>query len=64
LMENFVFIPFDRSLTKIAARIRREAKVKFPDAAIAATALFTQTALVTRNVKDFRKINSIFLQEI
>lgn len=64
LTENFVFIPFDRSLTKIAAQIRREAKVKFPDAAIAATALFTQTALVTRNVKDFQKIQSLFLQEI
>ncbi len=56
LEENFIFVPFDRSVARIAARLRRETKLKFPDAAIAATALFTHTPLVTRNIKDFRRI--------
>lgn len=64
LAENFVFIPFDRNTTNIAADIRRETKVKFPDAAVAATAIFTNTTLVTRNIKDFRKIPKLFLKEL
>lgn len=57
--ENFASIHFDRRIARIAASIRREAKIKFPDAAIAATALYTRTPLVTRNVRDFRKVPSL-----
>lgn len=64
LVENLVFIPFDRNMTSIAADIRRETKVKFPDAAIAATALFTKTTLVTRNTKDFRRVPGLSVQEV
>ena len=56
LAENFFSIAFDRMLARIAAGIRRTAKIKFPDAAIAATALSTHTPLVTRNLRDFKKI--------
>lgn len=56
LEENFAFLPFDRATARIAADLRRDAKIKLPDAAIAASALITQTPLVTRNVKDFSKI--------
>ncbi len=56
LEENFTFIPFDRQIARIAADIRRKTKIKFPDAAIAATALYTRTPLVTRNQQDFKKI--------
>jgi len=44
LEENFTSISFDRSIARIAAKIRAEKKIKFPDAAIAATALATHTA--------------------
>lgn len=64
LSGNFVFIPFDRSLTTIAADVRRLSRLKFPDAAIAATALLTGTPLVTRNVKDFCKVASLTVYEI
>ena len=56
LVENFFSVPFDRTLARIAAAIRRTAKIKFPDAAIAATALYTHTPLVTRNLRDFKNI--------
>lgn len=64
LEENFTSIPFDRTIARIAAAIRRDAKMKFPDAAIAATALFTRTPLVTRNLRDFRKIKEISLYHL
>lgn len=59
LEENFTPIAFDRNLARIAAAIRRETKIKFPDAAIAATALFTHSPLVTRNQRDFRHIPNL-----
>jgi predicted nucleic acid-binding protein len=35
-----------------------------PDSAIAATALFTETQLITRNVRDFKHIPELALREI
>jgi len=54
--ENFTSISFDRNIARIAADIRRKTKIKFPDAAIAATAIYSHSAVVTRNQKDFNKI--------
>lgn len=59
LEENFTSITFDRPMARIAAKIRRKLKIKFPDAAIAATAIYTQTPIVTRNQKDFLKVPEI-----
>jgi predicted nucleic acid-binding protein len=56
LEENFISIPFDREVARIAAKLRRDYRLKFPDAAIAATAIFTNTTLVTRNIRDFKRI--------
>ena len=56
LEENFVFVSLDRPLARLAARIRVNTRIKFADASIAATALFTNTPLVTRNVRDFKKV--------
>jgi predicted nucleic acid-binding protein len=44
LEKNFASLPFDRPIARLAADIRRTVKIKFPDAAIAATALFTHTS--------------------
>lgn len=61
LAENFISVPFDRPVMRLAAEMRRTVKIKLPDAAIAATALFTHTPLLTRNYKDFRKIKKLRL---
>ena len=59
LEENFTTIPFDRQLSRLTASIRRQNKMKLPDAIIAATAILTRTALVTRNERDFNKIREL-----
>jgi len=56
LETHFSSVAFDRTVARIAAVIRRDTKIKFPDAAIAATALSTNTPLITRNVRDFKRI--------
>ncbi|MFZ2804526.1 MAG: type II toxin-antitoxin system VapC family toxin [Patescibacteria group bacterium] len=64
LGENFISIPFDRTLARISGEIRRDSRLKFPDAAIAATALFTRTPLVTRNTKDFKRLKDLPLIQL
>ena len=56
LEENFVTISFDRTIARIAGSLRARTKIKFPDAVIAATALAVRSPVVTRNVKDFRRV--------
>ena len=64
LEENFAAIPFDRAIARIAADLRRRVKVKFPDAAIAATTLYTRTPLVTRNVRDFKHVPGLQIMTV
>lgn len=64
LEENFTSIPFDRTIARIAAEIRRTTRIKTPDAAIAATAYFTHTPLLTRNIRDFRKVQNLPIRKI
>lgn len=59
LEENFIFIPLDRPLIRLAAGLRAKTNIKFADATIAATALFTSTSLATRNVRDFKNIATL-----
>ncbi len=61
LEENFIFIPLDRPLVRRAADLRARTKIKFADATIAATALFTNTPLATRNIRDFKDIAALTL---
>jgi predicted nucleic acid-binding protein len=61
---------FLRSLTCVAlteavldraTQIRRDYRVRLPDAMIAACAIETDSILVTRNVEDFQRINRLNL---
>lgn len=62
LQENFIILPFDEARASQTAKIRRTLpSIKIPDAAIAALAQETNTPLVTRNIKDFRKVKDITL---
>lgn len=58
-LESLNFVPLDRPISRLSAGVRRVTGMKFPDAAIAATALATHTPIVTRNIKDFNKITGL-----
>lgn len=61
LLAQFEEIPVDRDVAEEAGRIRRESKVRLPDALIAATALLARKPLFTRNKRDFRKVHRLRL---
>ncbi len=61
LLDNFEEIPVDRRVAEEAGRIRRETRVNLPDALIAATAITTDRRLITRNLRDFRRIKGLRL---
>ena len=48
-----------KQITDKTIEIRKQAKIKLPDAIIGSTALINEALLVTANVKDFRLIDGI-----
>jgi toxin FitB len=52
-------ISLDELVTKETINLRRQRKIKLPDAIIASTALAYDLILVTRNTKDFQKITTL-----
>ena len=56
IANHFVPILCDRAVAFGAAQLRGSVNIKLADALIAATALMTGTPLVTRNVRDFKKV--------
>ena len=63
-LESLNFVAMDRNIARVAADLRRSTKIKFPDATVAATALATHTPIVTRNLRDFKKIPGLTVIEI
>jgi len=53
LETHFEIIPLDLAVAEIAAQLRREQRLRLPDAIIWATARVNDAILVTRNTKDF-----------
>jgi predicted nucleic acid-binding protein len=51
LISTLSVIPVDSHIARLASFIRREYRLKVPDSVIAATALFTGSALVTCNMR-------------
>lgn len=64
ILETTFNVPIDSRVARLAAKLRREFNLKIPDSAIAATTLLTNTILVTRNTKDFRKIPDLKLERV
>lgn len=65
VMEDFVksafVFPINEDVVKKTIDIKRKHKIKLPDAVIAATAITYNLILVTRNTKDFDKIENLKL---
>ena len=53
LETHFEIIPLDLAVADTAVQLRREHRIRLPDAIIWATARVNQAVLVTRNTKDF-----------
>ncbi len=51
-LNGFNIIPLNDEIAEIAVNIRKENKIKIPDAIIWATAKYTDSLLITRNTKD------------
>lgn len=64
ILETVSIIPLDSKIARMAARIRQLYKLKTADSVIAATALFTGSVLVTRNVKDFSRVIDLQVKSI
>ena len=64
VLQTLSVIPVDSQIARLAGMVRRMHNIKTADSAIAATALFTKTTLLTRNIADFKKIESLSLKEI
>ncbi len=54
-----IVLPLNEPVVERTIAIRRQYKIKLPDAIIAATALAYQLALFTRNVSDFKSIEGL-----
>ncbi len=59
-----IVVVLDSQIARIGAKLRREHRLKTPDSIIAATALFTNSTLLTRNRKDFKRVPNLQLQVV
>jgi predicted nucleic acid-binding protein len=64
ILRTVAIIPVDSRIARTAGFIRRNYHINIADCTIAATALFTGTTLLSRNIRDFRKIPNLSLRQI
>jgi len=58
-VHQMLLVNLDFPIAELAAAVRRNQKLTLADAVIAASALFTNSALVTRNERDFKKVQGL-----
>ncbi len=61
-MISFVIIPVDSDVAQLGGKLKRKFKIKLDDALIAATALKMKAKFITRNLKDFKKVEGLEIQ--
>ena len=64
LLDTLVIVPVDSRIARIAGTLRREHGLKTADSTIAATALMTNTTLLTRNTRDFKNVPDLSVKKI
>lgn len=62
LLSQFYSVPLLREIEEQTIQLRRQYKIKLPDAIIAATALHKDAFLVTRNSNDFQGIAGLKIE--
>ena len=58
-LSNAQVLAFDDPVIEKTIELKRERKIKLPDAVIAATCLVNGLGLLTRNTKDFKDIHNL-----
>ena len=58
-MDDAIVFHLSNEIVDVCIGLRKKYKIKLPDAIIAATALSQNLVLISRNNKDFKKINEI-----
>lgn len=64
LLATMSVIAVDSRIARLAALARKSYRLKVPDSVIAATAMFTGSTLMTRNTRDFRRVQNLAVQKI
>lgn len=64
LTNEFIEVDLNRDIAVFASEISKRFSLPLADSVIAATALETDSVLITRNVKDFKKVQDLMLQAI
>jgi predicted nucleic acid-binding protein len=62
LLSQFSSVALLREIENQTIQLKRHYKIKLPDAIIAATAIYTEACLVTRNVHDFQGIAELNIE--
>ncbi|MBE9199504.1 MULTISPECIES: type II toxin-antitoxin system VapC family toxin [unclassified Nodularia (in: cyanobacteria)] len=62
LLSQFKSVPLLRDIEDQTIKLKRQYKIKLPDAIIAATAINQDAVLVTRNVNDFQGITGLNIE--
>jgi predicted nucleic acid-binding protein len=62
LLSQFYSVPLLRKIEEQTIQLKRQYKIKLPDAIIAATALHKDAFLVTRNTNDFQGIAELKIE--
>ena len=58
-LNDLIIVNLDREMAELAGELRKENKMKTIDAVIAASAILTNTTLLTYNLTDFKKIREL-----
>lgn len=64
LLSRLTLLPLDDAVTERTITLRKTFKIKLPDAIIAATALHHNQILLTRNLKDFNRIERLVCENL
>ena len=64
ILSTLSIIPIDSQIARLGGFLRSRHRLKTSDSVIAATALFTNSTLLTRNIRDFKNIPQLKLRAI
>jgi predicted nucleic acid-binding protein len=60
-VDSSVIYPLDNNIVPLTIKICKQHRIKLPDAIIAATSIFHNLTLLTRNIGDFKNIEKLSL---